>query len=69
LEPTNESIEFEIPTDGKKMDYQIWQDASLDKDLVKCDLCSEFLPLVGGGRSTTHLKRHQDSKQCQVIQK
>jgi hypothetical protein len=42
--PTDEFIEFEIPTDGSKMDYQIWRDASLDKDLVKCDLCSEFVP-------------------------
>jgi hypothetical protein len=56
--PINESLELEIPTDRSKMDYQIWQDASLDKDLVKFDLCNEFLPLVGGGRSTRHLKRH-----------
>jgi len=67
--PTDESIEFEFPMGGRKMDYQIWQDASLDKDLVKCDFCSEFVPLVGGGRSTTHLKRHWDSKDCQVIQR
>jgi hypothetical protein len=44
------TFKFEIPTDGCKMD------AGLDKSFVKCDLCSEFLPLVGGGRSTTHLK-------------
>jgi hypothetical protein len=51
---TNESIEFEIPTDISKMDYQIWQDACLDKNLVKFDLCSEFyhLSLMGGLQDT-----------------
>ena len=64
-----ETIEFQMPS-GSSEAFEIWQDDVSNVELIKCDLCGQFVPLQIPGqtkKSTSQMKRHRDSKLCQKL--
>ena len=69
LKSPSEIIEFQMPSGSSEV-FEIWQDHDSNMELLKCDLCGQFVPLHMPGqtkRSTGQLKRHRDSKICQKL--
>ena len=65
---TSETIQFQIPS-GAVKEFVVWQDLDTDAKLVKCDLCSRFMPLQGRSMSTASLKRHRNGAGCKELVK
>jgi len=71
LKSPRETIEFQMPS-GSSEPFEIWLDNVSNVELIKCDLCGQFVPLQISGqtkRSTSQMKRHRDSKVCQKLMK
>lgn len=63
---TSETVQYQLSS-GAGKDFIVWQDLSSDVKLVKCDLCSRFMPLQGRSMSTSSLKRHRDGAGCREL--
>jgi len=49
---------------GQLVLYSIWNEVGSRKELIKCDLCGQLLPLTNT-RLPTWLHQHRDGKACQ----
>jgi hypothetical protein len=63
---TSETVPFQISS-GAGTEFVVWQDIESGVKLVKCDLCSRFIPLQGQSMSTTSLKKHRDGARCKNL--